>query len=591
MLVIVFLSLYEAGFDNNAVYWILLLLQLVVLYSAIKGQLKLDIKCKSPLFWYALFVLWAGVSIFWSINPHRTLVEFIQISLYGFVFLLSGNISEENLIRVGRIALITAVGVSLFGISQYLLLDSSRIVSTIGNANSLGIYLSMIFLAGWSYNLRKPWRFGYVVCILLFITLILTISRGALIALAVSLPIIFLGIQKNKFKNAILKTAICLAIGLAFSQLLVYIAPFLKNLSSENLVISYILTRNTPMIAWSGVSRFAFWEAGIKVFLSNPFAGTGLGTFFLAYFTEFTDNIWYSRFVHNHYVQIMSELGIIGITLFVAFILSIAKAVWNTMARGSYPAYYPGMLAAAIAFLIHIGGDFSWNFPGVAVLFFFITGTISSQLNSDQTKPNINVHKLPIFLAIIALIFTLSIWQLSANLLYKKAILLEADHEIEQAIDTYNLVNRIYPINSIAFNFASNAYYHLYRSQNNIELLNEALIRAKRAMELSPVDGSLHNILGRLYWETGHVSEAEKHLKKATDYAAYRIGFFVDLAWLYIQQERCEEAQIIIDRGFELSKYAVGMHPTDRDRERVDAQIALLNHLQEILDDHRSHNH
>ena len=583
MLAIVFLSLFNAGFDNILVYLVVMLILIVNVYLIYKCQISYNFNYKAPLFWYSLFLFWAGVSIFWSINPHRTLVEFIQMFLYGLVFLFASNLDDSNMIRILRITLITAVGISLFGLSQYLFLDSSRIVSTIGNANSLGIYLTMVLLVGWSYYLRKPWRFGYIFCIILFNTLVLTISRGSLISLAISLPFIFLGFGRNiELRIAIFKTLLFLLIGLALSQLFIFISPFVQNFAKDNITLSYVLARDTPLIAWSGISRFAFWETGIRVFLSNPFAGTGLGTFFLAYFTEFADNIWYSRFVHNHYIQIMSELGVIGISLFIAFIITNVVNIWKVIDRGSYPPYCSGVVAAMIAFLIHIGGDFSWNFPGVAILFFLFAGLVTGYSNKCKCIPNLSKKYQITFCMISIILLIIVIWPLTANLLYRKALLLEANNNYNQAINVYDLANSIYPINSMAFNFASNTYYNQFMTEGRTEYLIEALERAKRASELSPVDGNLHNVLGRLYWESGMINEAEKHLLKATDYSAYRIGFYIDLAWFYNQHERYEEAKQVLDRGLELSEFAVGMHPTDQDRERVGEQIEIIKQLQEI---------
>jgi O-antigen ligase len=583
MLTVAILPLFEAGLDHNVIYWVLLPLSASLIYFVLFGQIKLNLTPGKPAFCLILFWFWAGISIFWSLNPHRTLVEFLQLSICVMVFVLASNLDEENSFRVGRIALITGLGVALFGISQYLFISSSRIESTIANANSLGIYLAMLFLLGWGYYLRKPNRFIAFTSVILLIALILTMSRGSFISLAICLPLVFVGLNKSELKSALKNTLICIVCSLALTQLVIYVAPYLQNIVGDNLVLSYILSRRAAFVAWSGTSRFAFWKTGFDIFIANPLNGTGLGTFFLAYFTEYVDNIWYSRFVHNHYIQTLSELGLIGLGLLVAFLFQTAMIAMRPLKSNIYPAFYPGLLAASLAFLIHIGGDFSWNFPAVAALFFALAGTITATSKKEAERALQRKHFIIVQVAILIIVFMLSLWQLSATLLYKRGIEQEADDEINEAAATYDLANRIYPINSMAYSFAGNAYFMMASEHQDLELLNEAIARLEKAVSLSPVDGNLHNQLGRYYWMAGRLDEAEVHLKIATDYAAYRIGLIIDLAWFYIQQERFEEARPVVEKGLELQNYAQGMHPSEEDRERVKQQIKTLNNFREML--------
>lgn len=583
MLTVAILPLFEAGFDHNAIYWVLIPLSASLIYFFLFDHIKLYLSPGKPAFYLFLFWFWAGVSIFWSLNPHRTLVEFLQLSICVMVFVLASNLNEENSFRVGRIALITGLGVALFGISQYLLISSTRIESTIANANSLGIFLAMLFLLGWGYYLRKQNRFTAFTAVILLVALMLTMSRGSFISLAFCLPIVFIGLQKTELKSALKTTFVCIICSLALTQLIIYIAPYLQNIVGDNLVLSYILSRRAAFVAWSGVSRFAFWKTGFDIFIANPLNGTGLGTFFLAYFTEYVDNIWYSRFVHNHYIQTLSELGLIGLGLLVAFLFQTARIAMRQLKSNTYPIFYPGLLAASLAFLIHIGGDFSWNFPAVAALFFALVGTIATTSTKETERVPQKNKLLFVQIAFLIIVFILSLWQYSANLLYKKGIEQEADGEIKEAAATYDLANRIYPINSMAYSFAGNAYFMMASEHQDLELLNEAIARLEKAVSLSPVDGNLHNQLGRYYWMASRLDEAEVHLKTAADYAAYRIGLIIDLAWFYIQQERFEEARPVVEKGLELQNYAQGMHPSEEDRERVKQQIKTLNDFREML--------
>jgi len=109
MIALITLPMIEGGFDHNVVYWVLFLLLGITALSVVMREEPLYINFKHPLAWYVLFVLWGGISILWSLNPHRTLVEFLQLVTYGLVFFLAAQLNKDNLYRVGRIVLIAGV--------------------------------------------------------------------------------------------------------------------------------------------------------------------------------------------------------------------------------------------------------------------------------------------------------------------------------------------------------------------------------------------------------------------------------------------------------------------------------------------------
>lgn len=583
MLTVVFLSLYDAGFDNNVLYWVLIPLLIVTILLTLRNKIILDISYTEPIVYYALFLLWAGISIFWSLNPHRTLVEFLQLSLYGATFLLASSLNEKSMLRVGRISIILGLAVALFGISQFLFLSSSRITSTFTNPNPLGIFLVMIFFASWGYYLRKRNRHLAVVSLIILAALILTGSRGSFICFILAAPFMMIGLQKSEIKKATIHTLFAVAGALVIAQVITIIAPYLQEAVGSRTALANFLTRPESFIARSGLARFNYWIVGMKTILNEPFAGHGLGTFFLAYYTEYDGGRWYSRFAHNHYIQTMVELGFIGFTLFLGFILTTARKAWKVVLGGDYPIIVPGLIAAGIAFLINIGADFSWNFPGSAIIFFVICGCIVSIGRSPTAKKYRSSNI--VLVGTLLIILLLTGWQLTANLLYRQGVILEGQGDLVSAAATYDRANAIYPINSMAYSFASSAYYRLaMENEGNTLLLTKALASANRSVELSPVDGNLHNQLGRIYWEAGYIEEAEQHLKLGVEYAAYRLNLLIDLAWFYIQQGRNDEAAAIIEKALLLEDAAVESARTDEDEQRVESYLELLYQLKEIVE-------
>lgn len=583
MLVSAFLLLFNAGFDHNVIYWLLLPLTTVSIFLVSREKLILEFNIRQPSFWYFLFLLWSGLSIIWSLNAHRTLVEFLQLSLYGIVFVIASSLDREQIPRVGRIVLITGFGVAIFGLSQYLIIEDARLESTMANANVLGIFLVMFFLSGWSFYLRKNNLYLAIICITLLATLPLTASRGSFIIFALTLPIIFIGMERSALKGAIIKTVLCIALSLLITQALMFFAPYIQETLGKSNELTQILTRRSSFVAWSGVSRFAFWQAGINIFANHPLIGTGLGTFSLGYNTVYVEEIWFSRFVHNHYIQSAAELGIIGFALLGGFMLTMIFKVLRILKSERQSNIFPGLLAASVAFLIHIGGDFGWNFPAVTTLFFMMCGFIVN-LSRDKKKMSLNQGFKAGAMIILLLLFMLTAWQYAAVVLYRQGITADNHNETAVAAGIYDQANNIYPINSMAYSFAANAYYRMAKDKENSTLMEMTIKRAEKAVALSPVDANLHNNLGHLYWEVGRIKEAEFHLSKAVDYAAYRLNHFIDLGIFYLQHGKAKEAETVLRRAEIISEYAIGMHPTEEDRQRVDRQVFVLNQLLEEFD-------
>lgn len=570
MLTLVLLPIFDAGFDHHVIYWVLFLLLAVSIFIIYKEKWNLSIDLNEPLLWYSLFIIWGGISIFWSINPHRTLVEFLQLVCYGLVFFLSLHLNEDNILRVGRIALIAAVGIALFGISEYLFLTSERIQSTFTNPNPLGIYLVMLFFVGWSYNLRRPNYWLISGCVILLVALALTGSRGAFICFFLTVPFLFLGLTGTALYRGIGKTIMFILLALFITYGIMAIAPYLQEVTGRHLLA--FLTRQESFISSSGVGRLAFWEVAGRLAVNEPFKGYGLGTFHLAYYLEYANNEWYARFAHNHYLQVLAELGIIGVVLLIGFLVTCGKKVWQRGKKGGVTYYFPGLLAAMAAFLIHIGGDFSWNFPGSAVIFFAAAGTaVGAVKEQDISVKKINYQYV---IAVLIVFLLLSVWQFSTNMMYRKGVVLESQGNIYEATLVYDKANSFYPINSMSYYFASRNYLQLAKDNDNPDLAANAMDCAQKSVKLSPVDGKLHNNLGKVYWQMGNRDKAEHHLMLAVKYAGYRLGMFLDAGWFYFQQGRIEDAKLILLKGLKLEKAAIS---SQEDQEMIKAQLLQMH--------------
>jgi O-antigen ligase len=94
------------------------------------------------------------------------------------------------------------------------------------------------------------------------------------------------------------------------------------------------------------------------------------------------------RYVHNEYLQVLVELGAIGLGLVVLVLAALAVTVWRGRAgspwrgRAGSPLW-AGAAAALVVLLVHSGFDFLWHLPVIVVTAGLLTGLASPEPAAD----------------------------------------------------------------------------------------------------------------------------------------------------------------------------------------------------------------
>jgi len=569
IILVALIPLLNAGYDHDIIYWLLFISLPILIIVSLKNKDNFIIEFKSPNFFIVLLIIWSFVSIFWSINYVRSIIEWFQLFSYILVFFLIQKISEEDIDKLIKIVHLTGLGIAVFGILEYIFVAGRRIVSTFPNPNPLGIYLAMLFLFTFGLSLRKNESVvkanKYDVYALIFGTaLILTGSRGSYVAFLIGLPFIFIGNSKEKLFRNIVKTFLTIVLSVIFANIVMILASQVQNIIfSKSLFES--MTRVDSFVPSSLKGRLEFWKVGFDLIRHRPLNGFGLGSFFSAYYIEYNGNEWYSRFAHNHYLQTVVEIGFIGLSLLVGFIFSSIYITIKKIKNKQLNIYIPGAIAASIAFLAHIGVDFSWNFPGVTLLFFAFMGIIVSSKNNaflnSKGKKGINIsYKLIALILSLILVFTL--WHFSSNKILEKG-LNHMEEYPDTALEYFELGNKIYPINSMGFYFESKLYFDKYKDSEKMEFLEKSLELSQKSVNLTPYDSLVLNNLGNIYWEKGQLDNAEKYLSKASRYGAYILSNYIDLGKFYIEDGNLEKAEEVLINSIKYIDYSIRRAPKD----------------------------
>jgi O-antigen ligase len=122
----------------------------------------------------------------------------------------------------------------------------------------------------------------------------------------------------------------------------------------------------------SGHLRGLYWSAAFRGYEDHPLVGSGAGTFEQLWLLHRPTRIYNVLDAHNAYLEVLAELGPIGIGLFVTAIgLPLVVAL-----RTSRTALVAGAAGAYAAYAAHIAVDWDWELPALTVTALLCASTV-----------------------------------------------------------------------------------------------------------------------------------------------------------------------------------------------------------------------
>ncbi len=266
---------------------------------------------------------------------------------------------------------------------DYLLKNSQehtrilRAAGTLPHPNILGGFLVFSLLMTcylFEQSTRKKWV-GFAI-ILQIITLFISFSRAALFAFAGAIVIwLFLHFLKEKRLARLSKPVL---LGTILSLLLFYPQLFYRGG-----VVSY-----NEVSFRSDVMRISMQDVALKMIADHPWLGVGYNNYLIA-FAKYTqgfevESIW----VHNIYLLIAAETGLVGLALFLIFCGMVIYRGWQQ--RSSLE----GQMLLAL-FLAYLAIGFVDYYPTVfqqARLIFFLTAGLLLSLSPVVVRNKVEIE-------------------------------------------------------------------------------------------------------------------------------------------------------------------------------------------------------
>jgi O-Antigen ligase len=288
--------------------------------------------------------LWTLVSWFWSEEPSNTLQEALRAPIY-----VGAAITFVTLAGMGgALGLACGLAAGTTGLAAYALVDrgltqgqGELLASPLGYANALGalcaIGLAIIAVLAWHAR-RTPLLAASLLgaAALLVVALSLTSSRGSWVAVAAAL-VVAVAERRRAW------VALAVAAGLAAVGAVTAFATVPRLLQA----------------------RGDYWHAAWQVIERHPLGGSGAGTYDLAWAAYGDLARWGEALdAHSLYLETLAELGIVGLVLVLALLAPAVAA----LRRKRLPLGSSASVAGAVAFLVHAGLDWDWEFPAVTVV-------------------------------------------------------------------------------------------------------------------------------------------------------------------------------------------------------------------------------
>jgi O-antigen ligase len=379
---------------------------------------------------YILFIIWAGLSYFYAINPTEVLVNITRqvnvLIMYICMAILLYNMKQKNLFISWVITFI--LGIEIYAVLDQAIgmINSSGIitpgelkgVTANRNITAFSIAIKIPFVLYLIHKLNKI-KYKAVLSFLIFLALFslsMIQSRASFIALG----LIFIGyVALNLYIYFFSKKELSKILSIGYFVLPLILAVILNQAIIANKGADAISRAATISISTQDGSvnqRLRYYEDVFTHMKSNPLLGTGLGNWKLKSIEyDSKDIVGYVVPYHAHsdFIQLGAELGFLGFLLYLGIFLLAIYYAYKIIRYSKTPLEEKVFVFLLVVALAVYGVDANLNFPiarpQVLVVWTAIMSLVMifyqkyKQQNKSQ-EPNIKLNQLFLLLSITILL-------------------------------------------------------------------------------------------------------------------------------------------------------------------------------------------
>ena len=345
-----------------------------------------------------------------DVEATRGAVVVLIFLLASFIIAANFFVTRERLATLANALVIFGLAMSVFALIQYFTWDG-RIYwirptqwgafGPFANRNHYAGYMEMLtpvpLALVLSRGVRKEsWLFYGFASAIMGLTIVVSLSRGGIVSLLTGIAFVVMMSARHErkyrratrgelrsartpapFRSSMLKRvgaacALAIVIGLG----VVWIgAEGLINRAAESVDQ---IRGGDPL--GELFSRTEVWKDSWKMVRDHPVTGVGLGAYETVFPTYARNNgMLLINYAHNDYIQALTDGGVVGGLLALAFIVLILRAAFRGMKSDDplLAGLAMGFGAGVFSILVHSLFDFNLQIPSNALLFLFLSAVIS----------------------------------------------------------------------------------------------------------------------------------------------------------------------------------------------------------------------
>lgn len=355
-----------------------------------------------PIYCFVLlnFVAYNYISKMWAWNPYLVDSQIVLLLAGGVTCLIMTNyfIKRDRINTILYTIILSGIVASIYTIVTYggisafyeaATQEMARVGGEVNNVNTIGMLAAYSVVILFYYALFKNVKINYIFMILPAVVMAATGSRKALLVFVIG--VVLLIYFKQRTSKGIAKLVKLICWGLVAFLVLRFVLS-LEIFSTVNERMEMLFNMFSGENASGGASadvRRDMIEVGLQQFEETPLFGVGL------YNSVLVDlyNLGYAAYLHNDYVELLVNGGIVGFVLYYSVYLALFIKHVKLMKVYNDPELVISFVMLVLFLIMNVG---MVSYYGLMTTYVYMTLWISvveiykrRKVNDDVVEENI----------------------------------------------------------------------------------------------------------------------------------------------------------------------------------------------------------